>query len=149
VSIEPGYGAPIPAGYRLDNASAFSRHGRSGHHRIRMAPGADHERRPEMTASTPASTVSGLAIAAAIAAALSAAAPAAAADGPQQEKCFGIALAGMNDCAAGPGTTCAGTSRVDYQGNAWKLVPAGTCVSVMLPGERTGSLQPLERDAPG
>ncbi|GIX19150.1 DUF2282 domain-containing protein [Erythrobacter cryptus] len=44
-----------------------------------------------------------------------------------QEKCYGIALAGQNDCAAGPGTTCAGTSTVDYQGNAWKYVAAGTC----------------------
>jgi len=44
-----------------------------------------------------------------------------------KEKCYGIALAGRNDCAAGPGTTCAGTSRTDHQGNAWKYVPAGTC----------------------
>lgn len=44
-----------------------------------------------------------------------------------QDKCFGISLAGQNDCAAGPGTTCAGTSTVDYQGNAWKYVDAGTC----------------------
>jgi len=44
-----------------------------------------------------------------------------------QEKCFGVALKGENNCAAGPGTSCAGTSTVDYQGNAWKLVDAGTC----------------------
>lgn len=43
------------------------------------------------------------------------------------EKCYGVALAGKNDCAAGPGTSCAGTSTVDYQGNAWKNVPAGEC----------------------
>jgi len=48
----------------------------------------------------------------------------------KQEKCYGVALAGNNDCAAGPGTSCAGTSTVDYQGNAWKLVPAGTCVKM-------------------
>ena len=40
-------------------------------------------------------------------------------------KCYGVALAGKNDCAAGPGTTCAGTSTVDYQGNAWKNVEGG------------------------
>ncbi|MBI1416517.1 MAG: DUF2282 domain-containing protein [Limimaricola sp.] len=57
-----------------------------------------------------------------------------------QEKCFGVALAGQNDCAAGPGTTCAGTSKVDYQGNAWKLVPAGTCTTMDLPGGRHGML---------
>ncbi|WP_420854314.1 DUF2282 domain-containing protein [Sphingomicrobium nitratireducens] len=50
-----------------------------------------------------------------------------AADASDQEKCYGIALAGKNDCAAGPGTSCAGTSSVDYQGNAWKYVDAGDC----------------------
>jgi uncharacterized membrane protein len=50
-----------------------------------------------------------------------------------KEKCYGIALKGQNDCAAGAGTTCAGTSKVDYQANSWKLVPAGTCVSMMTP----------------
>ena len=44
-----------------------------------------------------------------------------------KEKCFGVALKGKNDCAAGPGTSCAGTSTVDYQGNAWKYVDAGSC----------------------
>ena len=64
----------------------------------------------------------------------------------EMEKCYGAALAGKNDCAAGPGTTCAGTSKVDYQGNAWSLVPAGTCTSMKLPGGRAGSLEPLKRD---
>ena len=57
------------------------------------------------------------------------AAPAAAADGAK-EKCYGVSLKGKNDCAAGPGTSCAGTSTVDYQGNAWKNVPKGTCVKM-------------------
>jgi uncharacterized membrane protein len=65
-----------------------------------------------------------------------------------QEKCFGVALKGQNDCAAGPGTTCAGTSKVDYQGNAWKIVPKGTCLTVMAPENRMGSLQALSRDLP-
>ena len=73
-----------------------------------------------------------------------------------KEKCFGISLAGQNDCAAGPGTTCAGTSTVDYQGNAWTLVPAGDCekygveetASFELPEDRKGSLEALERDLP-
>lgn len=64
------------------------------------------------------------------------------------EKCYGVAKAGQNDCAAGPGTTCAGTSKVDYQGNAWKLVPQGTCTTMKLPGDRMGSLEPLKRDNP-
>jgi len=55
---------------------------------------------------------------------------AAAEDKAKMEKCFGVAKAGQNDCAAGPGTSCAGTSTVNYQGNAWKLVPAGTCVKM-------------------
>ena len=58
------------------------------------------------------------------------------AEAQAQEKCFGISLAGENDCAAGPGTTCAGSSTVDYQGNAWTFVPAGTCGDMDLPGER-------------
>lgn len=49
------------------------------------------------------------------------------------EKCYGVSLAGKNDCAAGPGTSCAGTSRVDYQGNAWKLVAKGTCATIKTP----------------
>ena len=49
------------------------------------------------------------------------------------EKCFGVSMAGKNDCAAGPGTTCAGTSKVDYQGNSWKNVPAGTCTAIVTP----------------
>ena len=70
-----------------------------------------------------------------------------------KEKCYGVSMAGQNDCAAGPGTTCAGTSSVDYQGNAWKLVDAGTCMSMELPttadgSMRKGSLEALERDLP-
>lgn len=54
------------------------------------------------------------------------------------EKCFGVALKGKNDCAAGPGTTCAGTSKTDYQGNAWKMVPAGTCEQTLSKSSPTG-----------
>jgi uncharacterized membrane protein len=57
------------------------------------------------------------------------------------EKCYGVSLAGKNDCAAGPGTSCAGTSKVDYQGNAWKNVPAGTCSTIKTP-KGMGSLTP-------
>jgi len=64
------------------------------------------------------------------------------------EKCYGVSLKGMNDCAAGPGTTCQATSTVDYQGNAWKFVDGGTCASMKLPGGRMGSLTPLTRDVP-
>ena len=58
------------------------------------------------------------------------------------EKCYGVAKAGQNDCAAGPGTTCAGTSTRDYQGNAWKLAPRGTCTSITTP-KGNGSLSPI------
>ena len=92
--------------------------------------------------------------------------PAGHANAQAQEKCYGISLAGDNDCAAGPGTTCAGTSTVDFQGNAWTLVPAGTCAQYgsvddpnsefYLPGGRAGlvhdndggKLQGLARDLP-
>lgn len=49
------------------------------------------------------------------------------------EKCYGVALAGQNDCKAGAGTTCAGNSKVNHQGNAWKNVPAGTCTTIQTP----------------
>ncbi|WEX73865.1 DUF2282 domain-containing protein [Sinorhizobium numidicum] len=65
-----------------------------------------------------------------------------------KEKCFGVALKGQNDCAAGPGTTCQATSTVDYQGNAWKFVDGGTCTTMQLPGGRKGSAEPLTRDVP-
>src|SRR5690349_10659025 len=82
--------------------------------------------------------------------AIATAAQAVAADAPpaDKEKCYGVALKGKNDCAAGPGTTCAGTSKMDYQGNSWKLVPKGTCTTMKLPGNRMGSLTALERDRP-
>lgn len=54
------------------------------------------------------------------------------------EKCFGVAMKGKNDCAAGAGTSCAGTSKSDYQGNAWKYVPAGTCEKTASPTSPTG-----------
>lgn len=60
---------------------------------------------------------------------------------PAMEKCYGVALAGKNDCKAGAGTSCAGTSKANYQGNAWKLVKAGTCTSIRTP-QGNGSLTP-------
>mgnify|MGYP001611594261 CR=1 FL=1 len=83
-----------------------------------------------------------LALTASMACALTLAAGAASAEG-NMEKCYGVALAGQNDCAAGPGTTCAGTSTKDYQGDAWKLVPAGTCVTMETPNGK-GSLEPIK-----
>ena len=59
------------------------------------------------------------------------------------EKCFGVSMAGKNDCAAGAGTTCAGTSKTDYQGNAWKLVPAGSCAGIKTP-KGMGSLTAIK-----
>ena len=93
-----------------------------------------------------------LAVAGAVAAALTAS-MSAPAHAQAKEKCYGVSLAGKNDCAAGPGTTCAGTSTVDYQGNAWTLVDAGTCTEIELPAmadgtERMGSLEELDRDLP-
>ena len=95
-------------------------------------------------------TVKTLTVAASVAAAL--AGHATTAEAQAKEKCYGVSLAGENDCAAGPGTTCAGTSTVDYQGNAWTLVPKGTCEGLawdkVLPGGRKGSLAELKRDVP-
>lgn len=86
-----------------------------------------------------------MALAGAMAAAIAgvAAAPAQAAE---MEKCYGIALKGQNDCAAGEGTTCAGTSTTDYQGNAWKYVEKDSCKTTETP-LGPGSLEPIERPA--
>ena len=62
---------------------------------------------------------------------------------PTKDKCFGISKAGQNDCAAGAGTTCAGTSKRDYQGNAWKYVAKGTCTAIKTP-KGIGSLTALK-----
>ena len=60
------------------------------------------------------------------------------ADDAKMDKCYGIAEAGKNDCAAGAGTSCAGTSKVKDQANAWKLVPAGTCAKTPSSTSSTG-----------
>jgi uncharacterized membrane protein len=66
-----------------------------------------------------------------------------AAENKDKEKCYGVSAAGKNDCAAGPGTTCAGTSKVDHQGNAWKYVAKGTCTTMSTPKGK-GSLTPVK-----
>lgn len=94
---------------------------------------------PAKSAVTLAATLASIAIAAAASAASAANAPAGKA--APMEKCFGIAKAGQNDCKAGAGTSCAGTSTRDYQGNAWKLVRAGTCLTTHTPHGH-GTLEP-------
>lgn len=80
-----------------------------------------------------------LALVAALGAALAAtAAHANPADAGKSEKCYGVSLAGKNDCKAGAGTTCAGSSKKDYAGNAWKHVPAGTCTTMVSKSSPTG-----------
>ena len=103
--------------------------------------------RSNISAAILASAVAGALTSMAAAAPLTAAEAKAARDAGK-EKCYGVSLAGMNDCAAGPGTTCQGTSTVDFQGNAWTLVQGGTCATLDVPGDREGSLEPLTRDVP-
>ena len=82
--------------------------------------------------------VSAAALALALGAALTvAASPVMAADAAK-EKCYGVAMKGKNDCKAGPGTSCAGTSKIDHQGNAWSMVPKGTCEKTMSKTSPTG-----------
>jgi uncharacterized membrane protein len=78
------------------------------------------------------------ALALALGAALTLAAGPVAAQNADKEKCFGVAMKGKNDCAAGPGTTCAGTSKADHQGNAWSLVPKGSCEKTASKTSPTG-----------
>ncbi len=86
-------------------------------------------------------TRTAIAVALATTAAASLVTAAHAAEAPKSEKCYGVAKAGKNDCKAGAGTSCAGTSKVDYQGDAWKLVKAGTCTTIKTP-KGNGSLTP-------
>ena len=87
-----------------------------------------------------------LALAGAVTAAIAGAAIPAPAQAADMEKCYGIALKGQNDCAAGEGTSCAGTSTIDYDGAHWKSVPKGTCVSAQTP-MGPGALAPIKRPA--
>ncbi|WP_194791916.1 DUF2282 domain-containing protein [Pseudomonas sp. UFMG81] len=61
--------------------------------------------------------------------------------GAAMEKCYGVAMAGKNDCKAGAGTSCAGSAKKDYDAMHWKNVPAGTCTSIKTPNGM-GSLTP-------
>ncbi len=90
-----------------------------------------------MTATT--RTLSAAALALALGSALSIAAlPTTVHAADDMEKCFGVAMKGKNDCAAGAGTTCAGTSKKDYESNHYKLVPKGTCEKTASPTSPTG-----------
>ena len=83
--------------------------------------------------------LSTVALAAALGSALAGIGDASAKDNaPKNERCYGVAMAGKNDCAAGAGTSCAGTSKRDHQGNAWKYVPAGTCTTMKSTTSPTG-----------
>jgi len=126
---------------------------------VRTGKSAGKDRRATPRGDEPMSKrtmLSASALAAAVAAALGSMAAAApmteaevkAATDAGMEKCYGVAMAGENDCAAGPGTTCQGTSTVDYQGNAWTFVDGGTCATMELPDGRMGSPEPLDRDLP-
>ena len=92
------------------------------------------------TAKRNSQTTLAAALSLAIGAAMTLSAVIAHADGADKpmEKCFGVAMKGKNDCAAGAGTTCAGTSVKDYQGNAWKQVPKGSCEKTASPTSPTG-----------
>ena len=93
---------------------------------------------PTQTQSPVTRYASAAGLALAMSAALTIAAAPIAAQAADTEKCFGVALKGKNDCKAGAGTTCAGTSKVDYQGNAWSMVPKGTCEKTVSKASPTG-----------
>ena len=91
-----------------------------------------------MTHDTLSRNLTASTLALALGTALTLSAGTALAQATEMEKCYGVALAGENDCAAGPGTSCAGSSKVDYQGDAWSLVPKGTCEEMASPTSPTG-----------
>jgi uncharacterized membrane protein len=90
-----------------------------------------------MTATTRTLSATALVLALGSALSIATVSTAQAADA-NMEKCFGVAMKGKNDCAAGAGTTCAGTAKMDYQANAWKLVPKGTCATTESNTSPTG-----------
>lgn len=89
-------------------------------------------------------TPSKLIVAGAIAAAVSSVAMSTPTFAATDVKCYGVALAGENDCKAGAGTSCQGTSTTDYQANAWSFVPAGTCEGIENPDGTMGSLEEVK-----
>ena len=92
--------------------------------------------------TTKTRSITAAAVAAAMAVTLATAATGAqAADAPKMEKCYGVSMAHANDCKAGAGTTCAGTSHTNYQGDAWQFVKAGSCTMIKTP-KGNGSLTP-------
>ncbi len=95
--------------------------------RLRTAPATPHS-----------AVISPALLALALGTALALAQTPAQAQAGAKEKCFGVSLKGENDCAAGPGTTCAATSVRDYQGNAWTLVPKGSCEKTASKTSPTG-----------
>lgn len=105
------------------------------HLQTTVNPTKDIEMKNQTTTTRYASAA---ALALAMAAALTIAATPIAAQAADTDKCFGVALKGKNDCKAGAGTTCAGTSKVDYQGNAWSMVPKGTCEKTVSKTSPTG-----------
>ncbi|MFI8396682.1 hypothetical protein CXF97_10235 [Pseudomonas sp. Choline-02u-1] len=90
-----------------------------------------------MTATTRTLSATALVLALGSALSIASVSTAQAADA-NMEKCFGVAMKGKNDCAAGAGTTCAGTAKMDDQANAWKLVPKGTCATTESKTSPTG-----------
>ncbi len=55
----------------------------------------------------------------------------------EKEKCYGIAKAGKNDCAAADGShSCAGYAKKDADGREWVLFPKGTCDRIVGASDR-------------
>jgi uncharacterized membrane protein len=95
-----------------------------------------HPKEFPMSTCNPAASAAALALA--LGAALTLASAPVHAQSADKEKCYGVAMKGKNDCAAGPGTTCAGTSKTDQQGNAWSYVPKGSCEKTTSKTSPTG-----------
>jgi uncharacterized membrane protein len=79
-----------------------------------------------------------LILAGAVAAALSAPIAAGTAAAAENEKCYGVAAAGQNDCQTA-NSSCAGTATMAGQADAWIYLPAGTCAKI-----NGGSLEPKQ-----
>jgi uncharacterized membrane protein len=130
--VAPRYVAAISPGRCNARFRRFVE-GRAGTTQVPAGARADRARNAKRKAAMNHKIAVAGTLAGAIAVALALAAPAGAAAQRGAEKCYGVALAGKNDCAAGAGTTCAGTSSSDYDPHAWKYVAKGTCEGIRTP----------------
>ena len=97
---------------------------------------------PMINRTTTAALAAAVAAAALMSSGANAQAPA-----TDKERCYGISMAGKNDCAATGNNSCSGQSKADYDAKAWKYVAKGSCATMEVTlkdgMKRMGTLAPM------